>query len=73
MNIRGKKSLHNVHSSIIALLTLAGLYINGWGTEDWFFLAATIYWIYQPVIEGIEERVVDFIADQKDNNDEPHA
>ena len=67
MKLRGKNRLHNVHSSITALLTLAGLYINGWDTEDWFFLAATIYWIYQPMIEHMEEKLVDYIADHKEH------
>ena len=61
MKLRAKRKLHSIHSLIIALLTTAGLLVDGWQLKDGFFILATIYWVYQPNIERIEAKLIDFL------------
>jgi len=59
MKLSGKRRLHSVHSLVISLLTTAGLLVDGWQSQDYFFIAATIYWVYQPNIERLEAKLID--------------
>lgn len=61
MSKLAKKRIHNFNRYLIILLTIAGFWGDGMQASDLLFLAATIFWIWQPEIDKFDERVLRYL------------